>query len=334
MKKELKDKVWNILPKEFKEEVKKMYNGYQPKKIRECLIMLFGIHNLASNAEGEEMLIVSRKRIQRFLDTCKERDERGAYYGLLTIFGSKCFPDKNEQILSNVEKTGKNFNVDSLGSNVDSLVPKYKVGDKVVCLNYPDVWRQVTGIMEDGTYVLDNCIYDIKDSDIVPYTETSDDKHNIIDCNKKKALLFYEHLLDLVENSGINKNFTEWCNLESEYIALFGEEIFKEHYKNILSQNSTENCDNENTISICENKESYIKTCTGEKLEDHTAQDLEMVNSNNESLVSKKMRLEIAVKMAQAILSNPNDEMVGLNGKSIVDLAITITDALIAECKK
>lgn len=223
MNKELQDKLWNILPKEFKEEMKRMwsievdcaikYKRELHKHRIDFLYELFG-DNLTSDIEGEEMLIVSRKRIQSLLNTCKECDERRAYYGLLAIFGSKCLPDK--QILSNVEKTGKNF-------NVDSLEPKYKIGD--------------------------------------------------------------------VE----------------------------------LSQNYTENCDNGKSVSICG---------TGEKLEDHTAQCLEMVNSNNESLVSKKIRLEIAVKMTQAILSNPNDEMVGLNGNSIVDLAITITDALIAECKK
>lgn len=223
MNKKLQDKAWVARPKEFKERVMEIYRvanqGYEypasnADKINsigamQALEALFGKHNLTSDAKGEEMLIVSRKRIQRLLDTCKECDERRAYYGLLTIFGSKCLPDKNEQILSNVEKTGKDFNVAG------------------------------------------------------------------------------------------------------------------------LSQNSTENCDNEKSVSICENK-----TCIVEKLEDHIAQYLEMVNPNNEILVSKKMRLEIAVKMAQAILSNSNNEMVGLNGKSIVGLAITITDALIAECKK
>lgn len=306
MDKTMQNLVWSLIPKEFKEEVMEIYKvanqGYEypasdADKINsigamQALEALFGKHNLTSDAEEEEILMVPRKNIvelyqevQKTISQCKGTalsiQSVGIKNVLWSFFGSKCLPDKNEQILSNVEKTGKNFNVDSLDYNVDSLVPKYKVGDKVVCLNYPDVWRQVTGIMEDGTYVLDNCIYDIKESDIIPYTELGNHK------------------------SGGD-----------------------------LSKNSTENCDNENTISICENKESYIKTCTGEKLEDHTAQDLEMVNPNNESLVSKKMRLEIAVKMAQAILSNPNDEMVGLNGKSIVDLAITITDALIAECKK
>lgn len=55
MNRELQDFVWQkCLPKEFKEEVNGMYNGYQPEKIRECLIMLFGHHNLTSDANGEE----------------------------------------------------------------------------------------------------------------------------------------------------------------------------------------------------------------------------------------------------------------------------------------
>lgn len=257
MDKTIQDLAWSLIPKEFKDEVKIIFSGYNNTKlsvVRSELMNIFGFDNLTSDAEEEEILMVPRKNIvelyqevQKTISQCKGTalsiQSVGIKNVLWSFFGSKCLPDKNEQILSNVEKTGKNFNVDSLDYNVDSLVPKYKVGDKVVCLNYPDVWRQVTGIMEDGTYVLDNCIYDIKESDIIPYTELGN------------------------HQSGGG-----------------------------LSQNSTENC-------------------------------------NNESLVSKKMRLEIAVNMAHAILSNTNDEMVGLNGKSIVDLAITMTDALIAECK-
>lgn len=53
-----------------------------------------------------------------------------------------------------------------------------------------------------------------------------------IKCDKKQALSFYEHLLDLVEKERMNKNFSEWCELEREYIALIGEKHFTEHFKN------------------------------------------------------------------------------------------------------
>ena len=70
MNKKLQDYVWSILPKEFKEEVNEIYLnavehhpcGYNHKT--DLLKYLFGIHNLTSDAEGEdEMLYVSCKQI-------------------------------------------------------------------------------------------------------------------------------------------------------------------------------------------------------------------------------------------------------------------------------
>lgn len=55
---------------------------------------------------------------------------------------------------------------------------------------------------------------------------------NTIDCDKKQALSFYEHLLDLVEKDRMSKNYSEWCELEREYIAMIGEKHFTEYFKN------------------------------------------------------------------------------------------------------
>ena len=125
MMKELQDIAWNCLPKEFKEEVKTMYNrpflndldfGY-----KSALLNLFG-HNLTSDAEGEEVLTVSRKKVQEFYAKCKEVTKNPYSYpnyshesalsrmALLDIlFGSKCLPDVEPK----------------------PAEPKFKVGDKV-----------------------------------------------------------------------------------------------------------------------------------------------------------------------------------------------------------
>lgn len=57
--------------------------------------------------------------------------------------------------------------------------------------------------------------------------QTARQSQNTIDCDKKQALTFYEHLLDLVEKERMSKNYSEWCELEREYIALIGEKHFK-----------------------------------------------------------------------------------------------------------
>lgn len=113
MNKEIQDKAWVALPKEFKEEVKEKYNAYKGSIYEDIYIDTFGIHNL--------------------------------------------------------------------------IETKFKVGDKVVCLNFPCVWREITDIMNDGTYVLDNSIYDVKDSDIESYNEETKTKY------RKGDIVIYKH---------------------------------------------------------------------------------------------------------------------------------------------
>ena len=81
MNKELIDRAWACLPREFKEKVKKKYarcvkidaddNPHLPAYAVKSAISrmallekLFGIHNLTSNAVEEEMLTVPRKKVE------------------------------------------------------------------------------------------------------------------------------------------------------------------------------------------------------------------------------------------------------------------------------
>lgn len=109
MTKERQDHVWkHCLPKEFKEEVKRMYR-IADSNVDQMIatIMLenvFGLHNLTSDTEGEadEVLTVSRKQVQKmyafnedilFLDPTHSGAKllRAKLYAL---FGSKCLPDE------------------------------------------------------------------------------------------------------------------------------------------------------------------------------------------------------------------------------------------------
>lgn len=59
MNKELQDKVWACLPKEARDEIKRLYiDGVKQHKINRIAIYksLFGRHNLTSDTEPEEML--------------------------------------------------------------------------------------------------------------------------------------------------------------------------------------------------------------------------------------------------------------------------------------
>lgn len=121
MNKELQDKAWAVLPNEFREEVKKMYNNLLNEHItpdiedsvnNRMLILeeIFSYHNLTSDTEGEEMLIVPRKQIQNWyqeylrridilhgcsMSEIEEVSTLRARCALLTkLFGYACLPDK------------------------------------------------------------------------------------------------------------------------------------------------------------------------------------------------------------------------------------------------
>lgn len=140
MNKELIDLAWPVLQKEFKEYIMKVY-----KAALECsrvdahfLENIFGRHNLTSDAEGEDMLTVSRKRVQEMYahyDAISSDPDRpkdyiesiyeyadGVTIALDDLFGSKCLPDENSSKVERLEKNEK----------VDSSEPKFCKGDVVI----------------------------------------------------------------------------------------------------------------------------------------------------------------------------------------------------------
>lgn len=193
MNKELQDKAWSVLPKEFKEEVKKLYREFAFTR-EGYYVELFGLHNLTSDAEGEEMLTVPRRKVQemwqraykqesqysRTQDSSVAREElyynRGIMSIIDTLFGSKCLPD-----LSEVKRT--------LSENLSEqkpAEPKFKIGDKVKHSAHPH---------DDGIYRVDDIkkssdgfiyhiqgligISNVKESDLEPYAEPEEESRNL-----------------------------------------------------------------------------------------------------------------------------------------------------------
>lgn len=127
MNKELIDRAWACLPKEFKEEVKRLwsvevdcatkYHSELHKHRTDLLYELFGEHLhwqniLTSDAEGEdEMLCVSRKQIdalqgeifKAIMDAHDADDWQDAAHYILDVmprsfaalFSSECIPNKD-----------------------------------------------------------------------------------------------------------------------------------------------------------------------------------------------------------------------------------------------
>lgn len=142
---------WNCLPREFREEVKGAYKLLtSPKYLKDSfgrgmraqLECLFGIRNLTYDAEGEEMLCVSRKRVQdEYRESIGKAHpynlnsyNRGFHVGCATmlkeLFGSKCKPDEAPLSQNPVE------NCDSephISTDCDKPAePKFTVGDIAV----------------------------------------------------------------------------------------------------------------------------------------------------------------------------------------------------------
>lgn len=180
MDKQLIDKAWRCLPREFREEVKKIYKTQYLRVERIALLCnLFGAHNLTSDAEGEEMLTVPRSKVQEKWQRAYEQEakyskteqnpttreelyyNRGIMSVIDTLFGSKCLPD----------------NVDSLEPK--PAEPKFKVGDYA---RYKGDVHKVVATTKDNRCYLNKILGSIDESDLEPYNEPKEDKQfdNII----------------------------------------------------------------------------------------------------------------------------------------------------------
>lgn len=237
MNTELQNKVWSVLPKEFKEEVKELYDGcikmmdIRPSASQiyvnklSTLEDIFGHHNLTSDAEVEEMLCVSREDMQFYYQYYKAKSkeelsaEQKAYYKgrtkvLLDLFGSKCLPD-------NVATSEPN--VDSSVGSVENLEPKpaepkFKVGDKVKDISSPHDGGVYT--VDDIKKSSDGFIYhiqgligksNVKESDLEPYTEPKTEDSELLHADSVKETRIADeetHLCNLSqENANCDKQF-------------------------------------------------------------------------------------------------------------------------------
>ncbi|MBP3511153.1 MAG: hypothetical protein J6K19_03830 [Prevotella sp.] len=128
MDKELINRAWSVLPKEFKEEVKKVARIYSGRtsalfggerhianKFLDEFIGLFGFHNLTSDAEGEEMLTVPRRdiielyqEVQKTISQCKGTELAIQAIGIKNVlwsfFGSKCLPGEGGKLPANCQQ--------------------------------------------------------------------------------------------------------------------------------------------------------------------------------------------------------------------------------------
>lgn len=315
MTKELQDLVWSILPKEFKEEVKKVYQKLQEQrkecdrlhfdnaraKVQERIVILqyfFGEHNLTSDAEGEEMLTCEKNRVQQQYKRASilkdDSDPKWELVGdqiervLIGLFGSKCLPDIEPK----------------------PAEPKFKVGDELVWDKRIIV--KVDEVYADGEYLVYSRVgnrYTVKESDLEPYTEP-----------KFKVDDYVWYRGEVRKVAATTENNRYYLTGITESVSASDLE-YLEHYQQPFSKVKEYAAYDSNGIDRFGQQFDGTSIAAHGKTDDHIAD------------AGKMMRLNIAATIMAGLYSNnfivKNNYM-----DDIVKVALDATDSLIAEAEK
>lgn len=330
MKEELQDLAWSCLPKEFKKEVKKEWRRAYYNDTKVILEYFFGIHNLTSDAEREEMLTVSRKEVQEMYSVFEEFKEKdNTCFNLETLFGSKCLPDER-----NLQKM-------QIAKEPQPAEPKFKMGDMVI---YKRTGKKkvVFDIDKYGRYlvVLPNMqspmYIDESDLELLPepkevakmkpieseinvYLATAEE-------DKEFRQLLHENGFKWNPNNSLINSSMWKSDIESTKIHFI-------HPDKTVTYEGDRTSD---TLTFSEFKKRYF----GENV--NHRQNIANCDKQFDNILkvsfSKERRLNIATMIVQGVLSNPNiirscsdfedsDEY-------IVKTALMYADTLMDECEK
>ena len=189
MTKEQQDLAWACLPKEAREELKRAYkyqcqNPDYNRGFNEALEEVFNSHNLTTDSEPEEMLMVERNKVQEshnhYQKTWDEDHSNewanGICFILEDLFGDKCLPDK-ELNEANFTKSDSSQSSDS--SHNDHPQPKFNKGNKVIFYKdnpfLTDIIAEIVRYDDsDASYFIEIPGiggYWVKEFQIKPYTE-------------------------------------------------------------------------------------------------------------------------------------------------------------------
>lgn len=154
MTKEQQDLSWQCLPKEAREEIKKLFNKADITDNFTAMgvfLKIFGHHNLTSDTEPSELLFVEMNKVidkyaelfwnrASYLDSSSEAMQCQACLDVLkSLFGDKCLPDKEpirkiDAADSLIAMAKDEMDINDKEQFVQ-CEPKFKVGDKVYCKN-------------------------------------------------------------------------------------------------------------------------------------------------------------------------------------------------------
>lgn len=390
MDRELIDRAWRILPAEFKRVVKAHYAGLNAaykaylskdsltndecdrcKEIREKIVlynMYFGIHNITSDAKGEdEMLYAEKSKVQKIFAGQTEvqkstpcgtilHHEAAAKTELLyALFGSKCLPD-------NVESSEPN--VDSLHDNVDSLPqnptencdnkshisadcnkpsePKFTKGDMVHCksFGYEGDYKvlEYTGGPRNCYDCIDKygAYYRFYESDLEPYTEPKEESPQMKSIESKVSVYLATKEEDEEFRLLLHENGFKW-NGDSLLIdsSCWDPDIQDSKIHFVYPDMTVTHGGNKtlDTLTFSEFKKRYF----GENVNHRqfiANCDKQFDNILKDSL-SKERRLNIATNVLEALIKSQyyslSPDCQEENISEMAEVSVRLADALIAE---
>lgn len=247
MNKELQDLAWSVLPKEFKEEVKEYYDNSTALGVTAVLLLenLFGVHNLTSDAEGEKMLYVGRKKVLNLLHSYADElknEPKGSVnrFSLCAriaqieeLFGSKCLSDELSEVKRDLSENS---------SEPKPAEPKFKLGDKIRIIKGGVFYGRIGAVTDIDVcghivyYKTDRSYEWFKKSDLEPYTEPKEEHRNLsqetANCdkhfdtivkdsfrNERRLNIAVQFMSAMMSNPAI---FHQHLNAEEEDYILYG----------------------------------------------------------------------------------------------------------------
>lgn len=364
MNREQQDYVWSILPKEFKEEVKQIYNADDPivfPEENELFDYIFGEHNLTSDADGEdEMLCVSRKQVQemynRYFGNALEPVSRiRLRKELQDLFGSKCLPDE-VVVAENATTTEPKLRFKEYDTvRVKKGCESYNELIEIMAVDESD--KSSTYLGDDGEWYAESDLEPYTEPEASTFTETCTD-----DCQsprkevaKMKPIEFIisVYLATAEEDKEfrqlLHENGFEWADGDSlidsrEWSSAFEED--KIHF--VYPDKTVTYCGDRtsDTLTFSEFKRQYFEAEPEEtnrtkvSYSSNSVAKSEMVDGIIKDSFSKERRLNIATQMVKAIMQCPEavERIASAEADSLLDDilhdALYLTDRLIAECEK
>ncbi len=300
---------WASLPKEVRDKIKERYSGWNRSicfETEEILYDdLFGIHNLTSDTEPEEMLMVERREVQKWYSSLSkehaiyakgtvDRISLGARIAMLEelFTKDKCLPNTPDS--SNPANSGKE----------EQAKPKFSKGQKVIVKDVDKVLTIDTLFYNsrynywyanfeeaDGSFVR-------KESDLEPYTEEistlkfkKGDKvehmdipgiFEVVSHKEKFSNIFYE-----LSKDGTDNFFTD-----ESVLRLYTEE--KNDMEVIDDSRFGSEADKEKELNLCELLKDrvgalfyspYLGMCRLNDIDKDSDHPIELKNDNDEWVI-------------------------------------------------